>query len=286
VSLVLASVVLMTLDHRFHHLETVRSVIATVLSPLQSLVNLPVELGDWAGETFASSQRLLEENAELHAWRLEQQASLQRQAALLQENARLRRLLGASERVPEEVLVAELVAVDVDPYRHQVVVNKGLRDGVHLEQPLLAAEGVMGQILHLGAVNATAILITDPSHALPVQVNRTGMRTVARGTGTPNRLQLPHIPNDADIQVGDLLVTSGLGGRFPRGYPVGEITEVERDPGRPFASVIATPSVQLDRSLEVLLVQTRLVEPDAQGATPDAANGEPAADASNEARAQ
>ena len=286
-SLVLVSVVLMTLDHRFHHLETVRSVIATVLSPLQSLVNLPVELSDWAGETFASRQRLLEENAELHAWRLEQQASLQRQAALLQENARLRRLLGASERVPEEVLVAELVAVDVDPYRHQVVVNKGLVDGVHLEQPLLAAEGVMGQILHLGAVNATAILITDPSHALPVQVNRTGMRTVARGTGTPNRLQLPHIPNDADIQVGDLLVTSGLGGRFPRGYPVGEITEVERDPGRPFATVIATPSVQLDRSLEVLLVQTRLVAPDAQDAMPaDAANGVSAVEVTNEARTQ
>jgi rod shape-determining protein MreC len=121
----------------------------------------------------------------------------------------------------------------------------------------------MGQILHLGASNATAILVTDPSHALPVQVNRTGMRTVARGTGTPNRLQLPHIPNDADIRVGDLLVTSGLGGRFPRGYPVGEITEVERDPGRPFANVIAAPSVQLDRSLEVLLVQTPRVESDA-----------------------
>ena len=269
-TLVLVSVLLMTLDHRFHLLESVRSVLATVLSPLQSLVNLPVELGDWAGETFTSRQRLLEENAELHAWRLEQQASLQRQAALVQENARLRRLLGASQRVPEEVLVAELVAVDVDPYRHHVVVNKGLLDGVHLEQPLLAAEGVIGQVLHLGAINATAILITDPSHALPVQVNRTGMRTVARGTGTPNRLQLPHIPNDADIRVGDLLVTSGLGGRFPRGYPVGKITQVELDPGRPFATVIATPSVQLDRSLEVLLVQKRLDETDPVAATPEA----------------
>lgn len=253
----LVSVVLMTVDHRFQHLEKVRTVLSTALSPLQTLVSLPVELGDWAGETFASRQSLLEENAELHAWRLQQQASLQRQEALLEENARLRRLLGASQRVPEEVTVAELVAVDVDPYRHQVVVNKGLRDGVHLEQPLLAAEGVMGQILHLDAFSATAILITDPSHALPVQINRTGMRTVARGTGTPNRLQLPHIPNDADIQVGDLLVTSGLGGRFPRGYPVGEVTLVERDPGRPFATVTANPSAQLDRSLEMLLVKRR-----------------------------
>ncbi len=263
--LVLASVVLMTLDHRFHYLETVRTVLATALSPLQSLVNLPVELSGWAGEAFASRQRLLEENGQLHAWRLEQQANLQRQAALVEENARLRRLLGASQRIPEEVLVAELVAVDVDPYRHQVVVNKGLVDGVRLEQPLLAAEGVMGQILHLGALNATAILITDPSHALPVQVNRTGMRTVARGTGTANRLALPHIPNDADIEVGDLLVTSGLGGRFPRGYPVGVITQVEQDPGRPFATVVATPSVKLDRSLEVLLVRARQVEPTVDG---------------------
>lgn len=271
--LLLASVVLMTVDHRYHHLETVRAVLATALSPLQALVNLPFELGDWAGETFASRQRLLEENAELRAWRLQQQASLQRQAALQEENARLRRLLGASQRVPEEVLVAELVAVDVDPYRHQVVVNKGLMHGVHLEQPLLAAEGVMGQILHLGAYTSTAILITDPSHALPVQLNRTGMRTVARGSGTANRLLLPHVPNDADIRVGDLLVTSGLGGRFPRGYPVGEVTVVERDPGRPFATVIATPSAQLDRSFEVLLVQTRGERP----AVGEPAAGEPAA---------
>lgn len=255
--LLLASVVLMTLDHRFHHLETVRTVLATALSPLQVLVALPFELGDWAGESFASRRHLLEENAELRGWQLQQQASLQKQAALEEENARLRRLLGASQRVPEEVMVAELLAVDVDPYRHQVVVNRGLRDGVHVEQPLLAAEGVMGQILHTSALTSTAILITDPSHALPVQVNRTGMRTVARGTGTANRLALPHIPNDADIRVGDLVVTSGLGGRFPRGYPVGEITQVELDPGRPFATVVATPSVQLDRSLEVLLVRRR-----------------------------
>lgn len=270
--LALLSILLMTVDHRYHHLETVRTVIATALYPLQSLVNLPVQVAGWLGESLASRQTLLEENRRLQERQLHQQAALQRLAALEQENRRLRKLLDASQAIADEVLVAELLAVDVDPYRHEVVVNRGARDGVKLHQPLLAAEGVMGQILHLGAFTSTAILITDPSHALPVQLNRTGMRTVARGSGTANRLLLPHVPNDADIRVGDLLVTSGLGGRFPRGYPVGEVTVVERDPGRPFATVIATPSAQLDRSFEVLLVQTR----DEPPAASDPAMSEPA----------
>jgi len=256
VVLVIASVVLMTVDHRYQHLETARTVLATALYPLQSLVNLPAEMAGWVGESLTSRQQLLEENKRLHNEQARLNAGLQRLAALEQENIRLRRLLDASQRVTSPVLVAELLAVDVDPYRHQVVVNKGLRDGVALNQPLLAAEGVVGQVVHLSPFSATAILITDPSHALPVQVNRTGMRTVARGSGTSDRLTLPHISNDADVRVGDLLVTSGLGGRFPRGYPVAVVNLVEREPGKPFANVQAMPVVHLDRSLEVLLVQS------------------------------
>lgn len=252
--LLLASVVLMTLDHRFHHLETVRTVLATALSPLQVLVALPFELGDWAGESFASRRHLLEENAELRSWQLQQQASLQKQAALEEENARLRRLLGASQRVSEEVMVGELLAVDVDPYRHQVVVNRGLRDGVHVEQPLLAAEGVMGQILHTSALTSTAILITDPSHALPVQVNRSGLRTVAFGMGETDRLSMPNVPLEADVRVGDVVVTSGLGNRFPGGYPVAVVTAIDREEGRTFARVEASPLAALDRGREVLLI--------------------------------
>ncbi|HEY5719277.1 MAG TPA: rod shape-determining protein MreC [Gammaproteobacteria bacterium] len=271
--LVLASLALMTLDHRYRHLETARAVLSTALYPLQSLVNLPADLAGWLGESLASRQALLEENARLHDQHVRLRLGLQRLAALEQENGRLRRLLEASEQVTAPVLVAELLAVDVDPYRHQVVVNKGQRDGVYLNQPLLAAEGVMGQVVHLNPFAATAMLITDPSHALPVQVNRTGMRTVAQGTGTPDKLSLPFISNDADLAPGDLLVTSGLGGRFPRGYPVAVVTTVERDPGKPFATVLATPAVHLDRSLEVLLVQAPGDQPPAASTAPEVAAG-------------
>jgi rod shape-determining protein MreC len=142
----------------------------------------------------------------------------------------------------------------MDPYRHQIELNKGTLDHLFEGQPLLDSQGVMGQLIHVGPFTSTAMLITDPSHAIPVQVNRNGLRTIALGTGTIDRLELPHIPDNADIRVGDLLVTSGLGGRFPPGYPVAEVIDVEQDPGRAFSHVTARPRALLDRSREVLVV--------------------------------
>lgn len=243
-------------------METVRTVIATVVYPLQALVDLPSTFGGWLGEAMASRQTLLEENARLRKERIGASLRLQRVAYLEREVERLRRLLASSRKVVgDRFVITELLAVGLDPYNHQVVVNKGMRDGLYLGQPLLAAEGVMGQVSHLNPFSATAILITDPSHALPVEVNRNGMRTLARGTGIANRLSLPHIPNDADIRIGDLLVTSGLGGRFPRGYPVATVDAIERDPGSPFARISATTSAPLDKSLEALLIWPELGMP-------------------------
>jgi rod shape-determining protein MreC len=246
----------MLADYRLHNLEVVRAGLSIAVYPLQWLVNLPVTTGQWLTETLASRQNLLEENASLRAQHLLLKAQMERFSALEAENVRLRELLGSSFRfrVGERLLIAELSAAATNPFSQQVVINKGSRYGAFVGQPVLDAEGVMGQVLHVTPLSATVMLITDPNHALPVQVNRSGLRAIAVGTGRANQLELAYLPNNADIRVGDRLVTSGLGGRFPYGYPVGTVVQVEHDPRQPFARVIAEPSARLDRNREVLLV--------------------------------
>ncbi len=253
----LASVVLMTVDHRQNHLDGLRSALSVLVYPLQLLVDLPESAGGWFRETLASRRALAEENARLRTEHLILKAQLQKLEALEAENLRLRELLDSSFKVGERVLIAELLSVDLDPWRHQILINKGSRDGVFVGQPLLDAQGVVGQVIAVTPFTATAMLITDPAHALPVQVNRNGLRSVALGIGSLERLSLPHIPNSADIAAGDLLVTSGLGGRFPPGYPVARVEAVTRDPGQSFARIYARPLAELDRAREVLLVWTR-----------------------------
>lgn len=248
------SLVLMTLDHREQHLDTVRNAIATALYPLQVLVDMPFALARWSSDRLAHRHALLEENARLKRKQLLLGSQLQKLTALEAENRRLRLLLESSVRLGERVLIAELLKVDFDPYRHQILINKGTRHGAYAGQPLLDEAGIVGQIVHANAFTSTAILITDPNHAVPVQVNRNGLRTLAVGTGNFQLLELPNVPNNDDIWVGDLLVTSGLGGHFPRGYPVAKVIQVEFDPSRPFARVVARPTAHLDRHREVLLI--------------------------------
>jgi rod shape-determining protein MreC len=255
VIVVIASIVLMTLDHRTDELEPVRSVLGLIVYPIQYVVSLPTQWGYWATDNLAERGTLIEQNQALRKKALLLEAKLQKLASLARENARLRRLLASAERFQEErVLVAELVAVDLDPYKQRLLINKGALEGVYTGQPMLDAHGVMGQVTHVNPISATAILISDPGHALPVQVDRNGLRTLAEGTGDPERLRVRYVPSNGDIRIGDVLVTSGLGGRFPSYYPVGEITGVERRPGEPFADVEARPFARLDRSREVLLV--------------------------------
>lgn len=244
----------MTIDHRFHHLEVVRSHISNAIYPIQYLVNLPIQLASWGSKSLVKHNRLLEENTALKATLLNIQASQQKLQALETENAYLRALLGSSARVQQNVLVAEQIAVDLDPYKQQIVIDKGTSDNVYVGQPLIDASGIMGQIIHTSTNTSTALLISDPNHALPVEVVRNGLRSVVRGLGKTDAVALLHISASADIKPGDTLVTSGLGGRFPADYPVAYIVSVEHPPGKSFAQVYARPTAQLNRSREVLLV--------------------------------
>ena len=245
----------MTIDHRQHHLDSVRAFLSVVVYPLQWLVDLPDTSSEWFRESLSTRRELQEENASLRTQQLMLNTQLQKLESLEAENRRLRALLDSSFQVGNRhMLIAGLLAVDMDPYRHQIEINKGSLDHLFAGQPLLDSQGVMGQLIHVGPLTATAMLITDPGHAIPVQINRTGLRTIALGTGSIDRLELPHIPTNADVRVGDLLISSGLGGRFPPGYPVAEVIDVEQDPGNTFSEVIARPRAHLDRSREVLLV--------------------------------
>lgn len=248
------SIGLLVADHRQHYLDALRSGLSVMVYPLHYLASLPLTLSLAVEGRLASEEILRNHNQRLNLENLRLKARLQKLTALETENRRLRALLGSSFKLGERVLIAELLAVDLDPYRQQVLIDKGSLSGVFVGQPVLDAHAVMGQVVRVNPFSATVLLISDASHVLPVQLNRTGMRTIAAGTGLINQLELPHVQNNADIQVGDLLLTSGLGGHFPPGYPVARITRVRREPGQPFATVLAESTARLDRSREVLLV--------------------------------
>jgi rod shape-determining protein MreC len=252
--LALVCVSLMILDFRDQHLSRVRQGLSLVVYPVRMLVDAPFSAWNWVSSTFADRRRLVEENENLKRERLSAEFRLQRLAALEMENARLRELLDSTERVGSRALIAEILAVDLDPYRQRFDLNRGLVDGVYVGQALLDAHGVVGQVVRVGPLTSEAVLITDADHAVPVSVNRNGLRTIAVGTGDSGRLRLPYLTNSADIEVGDLLVSSGLGGVFPAGYPVGRVVSVQGRPDQAFAEVVAEPSSELDRDREVLLI--------------------------------
>ena len=254
VVLVIASIVLMTVDHRWHSLELARSALSGVLYPLQYTIDLPIRLFYWADETLSTQQALLEKNREYEARHLENRVQLQKLDIIEKENERLRKLLGAIPKTTERLLISEIINVDLDPYKQLILLNKGSSSDVYQGQPIIDAQGVMGQVVHVGPMSSTAVLITDASHAIPVQVNRTGLRAIAFGSGKIDQLNLRHLPHNVDIKEGDLLITSGLGGVFPPNFPVAVISKVERPAGEPFATIEAKPHALLDKSREVLLV--------------------------------
>lgn len=254
VLLALLSLSLMFLDHQQGHLETVRRALSVAVYPIRVMVDLPTATFGWSRESLAERNRLVAENRELRGESLRQRARLQLLASLEAENARLRALLESPARVAHRVQVAEILAVDLDPYRHRIALNRGQHSGVYMGQALLDAEGIVGQVIRVDPLGSEAILISDPSHATPVELTRNGLRTVALGLGDVTRMDLPFLPNSADIRVGDLLVSSGLGDAFPSGYPVARVTRVERRPGEPFARVEAEPTAALNRTRQVLLV--------------------------------
>jgi len=265
---------LMWLDQRQGYLDGVRYALSMVVYPFQQLVNSPGAVWDWVEESFVTRERLGRENEVLKVRLREADLKLMRFTDLEQENLRLRGMRAATARIAERVMVAEILDVDLNPYRHRVIINKGTGDGVFKGQAVLDATGVFGQITRAGAFSSEAILITDAEHAIPVQVNRNGLRSLAVGTGDLSRLSLPFLPTNADIKVGDLLVSSGLGGVFPAGYPVATVTKADKMAAQTLANIVAQPAAALDRDREVLLVW--LTEPAVAEVGPDSSAEPPA----------
>lgn len=250
----IASFVLFFLDTRLNYFVGARQVLSTVVYPIQNIASMPTDVSDWVTDYFQTRKELNEQNTVLEAINLLNSVRLQKMQALERENMRLRKLLSSSFRLQERVLVAELLTVDLDPFSQQVLIDKGERFGVFVGQPVLDATGVMGQVIEVSSFSSRVVLLTDPGHSIPVQVNRNGLRAVATGRGLGKPLQLEFLPQNADIREGDLLVTSGLGGRFPVGYPVGEVINVNFSQGATFASIEVEPAAKLSTSREVLLV--------------------------------
>jgi len=248
------SILIMVIDQRENHLDAVRRTIGATVYPLRVVVDAPVAMWHWMRDSSESRNELRLENSRLNAERLLTHARLQRYSSLEAENARLRAMLEARNRVTDEVRVAGIMSVSSNPFRHVLVIDKGRNDGVYDGQAMVDSDGVVGQVIETGLFSAQAVLISDPDHALPVEINRNGLRTIAVGTGEFDRLDLPFLPNNADVTLGDLLVTSGLGGAFPPGYPVAVIDSVIRIPQEPFAAVSARPAAELNQVREIMLI--------------------------------
>ncbi|MFK4015354.1 MULTISPECIES: rod shape-determining protein MreC [Cobetia] len=247
------SFALMFAEDRFSWMVDVRASMATLVSPVQWVVSLPTEGLSWGALVFADQQKLADENRALREQLLNLSSRVQRMASLSAENSRLRELLNAGQRSDIPYITSQLLTLDADPFSHRMVVDRGEQDGVRIGLPVLDAYGLVGQVISTSAYNSRVLMISDASHAVPVEVNRNGLRFIAQGSGKIDQVDVLHVPDTADIRVGDLLVTSGLALRFPRGLPVARVTEVYHDPGKPFARVSAEPIAQLERSRNFLI---------------------------------
>ncbi len=235
-------------------LDPIKEKLGVLAAPFYYVADFPSKVGDWFSDTTRSKADLLEENRQQKEELLILRGKLQQMATLNSENLRLRQLLNSSDMLQDKVLVAELIGILPDPNVHIVVINKGSDHGVYKGQPLLDDKGLMGQVVALTPTTSQVLLITDSSHAVPVQVERNRVRSVVEGIGDLHELRLRHVSRTMDIQPGDRLVTSGLGQRFPIGYPVAVVESVVYDPGEPFATVKLRPAADLNRSRNVLFV--------------------------------
>lgn len=264
---VLLSIGLMFVDSRFKSVtDPVRYQLNGLFSPVYEVMSWPGRFSEWLVEAGMSGEPVREENRFLKNQLLVLSGRLQKFSELAAENARLRGLIDSTVVVDGRVLIAEIVGVDADPFRHIVMVNKGLPDGIYVGQTVLDARGIMGQVIEVGPQTSRVMLIADREHALPVRIARNGIRAIVAGNGEIDQLNLQYVPESADVKVGDLLLSSGLGLRYPAGYPVAVITRVNKTGGSEFADIEARPVAELDRSRHVLMLFTR--RPGSSGAAP------------------
>jgi rod shape-determining protein MreC len=265
---ILLAIVLMFMDQRGHYVPRARSALEQAFEPVFFLVGWPADAWRTLEERTRARNELIEENERLRQDILGMAGSMQTLDALERENQRLRTLLAATQGKTYAFRFAEMKRVDLDPFAHKVWIDRGHDEGVLIGQAVIDGRGVVGQVEDVHAHLATVRLISDPDHALPVQVNRTGLRTVAYGSGQTSHLLMPNLPLQADITPGDMVVTSGLGDRFPPGFPVGEVQRVERDRGGTFAVAFVRPFAALDRGREVLLIEGPVDSPGQPEARP------------------
>ncbi len=231
-----------------------RNLLSIGLRPIQGLASMPSMIGNWFSSTLSAEPdvKIAYENLQSEYFKLKSETLLLR--TLQEENQGLRALLDATERLEEKVTLAELMHVNLDRDNHRVSVGRGLSSGAYVGQAVIDDKGVIGQVTEVMPLSSIVVLITDPGHALPVQVERNGLRTIVRGTGSLSRLVVPYLNQNSDIKEGDILLSSGLGGRFPNGYPVAEVSEVKMIEDEAFIQVFASPIGKLDRSNHVLLL--------------------------------
>ncbi len=258
--LAFVALLLLLIDSYTRWLQPARYWLAEVTTPIYWLANLPTRIGELGDESMVGRIALEEENEHLRTELLVLKGRMQRMAGLAAENVRLRNLLNATELLQDSVLVSELIGVSPDPTRHTILINRGENNGVFVGQSLLDADGLMGQVVEVYSSSSKVLLISDSSHALPVQVLRNGVRSIAEGQGDFKQLTLRHVSPTADIKVGDQLVSSGLGGRYPVGYPVGEVISVNMVSGSAYLKVLLEPSARIDRSRHLLLLFSTVEE--------------------------
>ncbi len=248
------SIALLFVDTRYHYLEGLRRVTAIVLYPLQRAVQMPGEALGWVGSYFVSLRELSEDNATLKRRSVEHAAAEQAFAAMQEENARLRGLLEMRARFATGAKAVEVLYTGRDPFAQKLFVDKGADAEIQAGEAVIDAEGVVGQVTRVYPYMAEVTLVTDKDHAVPVQVQRSGVRSVLYGSGAGRSPELRFMAPSADIQVGDLLVTSGLDGTYPPGLAVAKVATLERDTGQIFARIACTPIAGVDRSEHLLVV--------------------------------
>ncbi|APS33238.1 MULTISPECIES: rod shape-determining protein MreC [Serratia] len=251
---VIAAIGLIVADSRLGTFVKIRNYMDTAVSPFYFLANGPRKVLDSVSETLATRQQLELENRALRQELLLKNSDILLLGQFKQENARLRELLGSPLRQDEHKMVTQVISTGSDPYSDQVVIDKGSDNGVYEGQPVISDKGVVGQVVAVAKVTSRVLLICDASHALPIQVLRNDIRVIAAGSGCADDLQLEHLPNNTDIRVGDVLVTSGLGGRFPEGYPVAVVSSVKVDNQRAYTVIQARPTAGLQRLRYLLLL--------------------------------
>lgn len=245
----------MVADNRYSsYTKPIHSALSWIVWPFQYVVEQPFRLANAISSRLGTQHTIIRENQELRAKQALLEFQLQRLEALENENIRLHTLLGSTSQAGDKAELAEILHVATHPFAQRVVLDKGSSEGVYEGQPVVDAYGVIGQIRDVNYSSSVVLLVSDITHALPVQSNDDGTRAIAVGTGSPYELELSYVPNSAEFEEGDLLVTSGLGDRFPRGYPVGTIVEIQRDPGAAFMRIKVKPAARLDKVREVLLV--------------------------------